>query len=113
MLFFNRVYTETARLLYKYFLCLLQEDDSDPEDEAEEAPEDAGGDDEEEEEEEELIDPGDAVREKCAEHPECTQFKLELETCNNRVNSRSQTEETCVQELFDFLECHDKCVSSM
>lgn len=51
------------------------------------------------------------VRDACGEHAECTKLKNELELCNQRVSSRSNTEETCVQELFDFLECQDKCVS--
>ena len=29
------------------------------------------------------------------------------------MNSKSNTEEICVQELFDFLECRDKCVSTI
>lgn len=29
------------------------------------------------------------------------------------MNSKSNTEEICVQELFDFLECRDKCVSAI
>lgn len=60
-----------------------------------------------------MEDPGDKVREACAESKECLKVKQELETCNQRVNSRSKTEETCVQELIDFLECRDKCVSSV
>ncbi len=51
------------------------------------------------------------VRESCGERAECAKFKNELEICNQRVSSKSNTEETCVQELFDFLECQDKCVS--
>lgn len=78
------------------------------------APGDGGGDgDGDEEDEEELEDPLDKVREACGEHAECTKLKDELELCNQRVSSRSNTEETCVQELFDFLECQDKCVSRL
>ena len=51
------------------------------------------------------------MRDACAEKPECVKLFQELETCNQRVNSRTKTEEICVQELFDFLECRDKCVS--
>ena len=53
------------------------------------------------------------MRDACAEKPECVKLFQELETCNQRVNSRTKTEEICVQELFDFLECRDKCVSSV
>lgn len=78
------------------------------------APGDGGGDgDDDEEDEEELEDPLDKVREACGEHAECAKLKDELELCNQRVSSRSNTEETCVQELFDFLECQDKCVSRL
>ena len=51
------------------------------------------------------------MRESCAEKGECAKLFQELESCNQRVSSKSKTEETCVQELFDFLECRDKCVS--
>lgn len=87
-------------------------DDSDPEDEGEQEESPEGGDeDDEEEDEEELEDPGDKVREACAQHKECAKLFEELEACNNRVNSKSNTEEICVQELFDFLECRDKCLA--
>jgi len=86
-----------------------EDEDSDPEDEGEEAPGD-DGDDGDDEDEEELEDPLEKVRDACGEHAECTKLKNELELCNQRVSSRSNTEETCVQELFDFLECQDKCV---
>lgn len=86
--------------------------DSDPEDEGEEETSDNDGDEEEEnEEEEELVDPAESMRESCAEKGECAKLFQELEICNQRVASKSKTEETCVQELFDFLECRDKCVS--
>ncbi|KAJ8039911.1 Cytochrome b-c1 complex subunit 6, mitochondrial [Holothuria leucospilota] len=64
---------------------------------------------EEDEDEEDLVDPRDEVVEKCEEH--CTAVKAELEACTDRVNSRPGTEETCEQELFDFLHCVDHCVS--
>ncbi|XP_071952490.1 cytochrome b-c1 complex subunit 6, mitochondrial-like [Antedon mediterranea] len=67
--------------------------------------------DEEEEEEEDLIDPSDAIREDCQKLSDCEAMKAELDVCNARVESRSQTEETCTQELFDFLHCVDHCVS--
>lgn len=85
-------------------------EDSDPDDEGEvEATGDDG--DDEEEEEEELEDQADKMRESCAEKGECAKLFQVLESCNQRVSSKSKTEETCVQELFDFLECRDKCVA--
>ena len=95
----------------------LKVEDSDPEDEGEEAEEPAGDggddDDDEEEDEEELEDPREKILEGCNESPKCAKAKLELDTCNQRVGSKSSTEETCVQELFDFMECADHCVSGM
>ncbi|XP_032236947.1 cytochrome b-c1 complex subunit 6, mitochondrial isoform X2 [Nematostella vectensis] len=76
--------------------------DPDPEEENEE---------EEEEEEEDLVDPMDAIRESCEEKPECSKLKLELSNCEERVNSKSSTTETCAQELLDFMHCRDHCVS--
>lgn len=35
-----------------------------------------------------------------------------LELCDARVSSRSQTEEQCTEELFDFLHARDHCVSA-
>ena len=48
------------------------------------------------------------VRSKCEAH--CPDLKKELAKCTERVSSRSNTEETCTQELFDFLHCVDHCV---
>ncbi|KAB0362094.1 hypothetical protein FD754_006250 [Muntiacus muntjak] len=53
---------------------------------------------EEEEEEEELVDPLKTARER-------------LELCDERVSSRSQTEEDCAEQLFDFLHARDHCVA--
>ncbi|XP_069792450.1 cytochrome b-c1 complex subunit 6, mitochondrial [Narcine bancroftii] len=66
---------------------------------------------EEEEEEEELLDPLTTIREQCDQKEKCAQLKLSLDTCTERVNSRSQTEETCTEELFDFLHARDHCVA--
>merc|ERR1711860_170473 len=64
--------------------------------------------DEEEEEEEELVDPADAIKEKCAED-HCVAIKERLDTCNERVSGRSNTEETCFEEILDFYHCVDHC----
>ena len=53
----------------------------------------------------------DKVREDCENKPSCQKYREELGTCTDRVNSRSNTEEHCTQELFDFLHCSEKCVS--
>lgn len=91
------------------FFVLFQVDDPDPEEE--EAEEEGEQEEEEEEEEEETEDPMDKIRESCEELSECTKLKQELDTCTERVNSKSKTTETCAQELLDFLHCRDHCVS--
>ena len=75
------------------------QDNEDPQEEEE---------DEDEEDEEEVVDPRLELREKC--EGSCTSYKKQLEECEARVNSRPGTEETCTQELFDFLHCVDHCV---
>ena len=59
----------------------------------------------------EMEDPQDVLKEKCGELPKCSKLREELDTCNERVTSKSNTTETCVQELFDFVHCVDHCVS--
>jgi ubiquinol-cytochrome c reductase subunit 6 len=61
--------------------------------------------------EEDLVDPMDTLKGKCQENL-CAQFKERLDECNNRVSScNGQTEETCVEEVMDFVYCIDKCVA--
>jgi ubiquinol-cytochrome c reductase subunit 6 len=63
-------------------------------------------------EEEELVDPGVVLKEKCSATDKHTvQLKARLEECNNRVSGKSQTSETCTEELFDYLHALDHCVS--
>ncbi|XP_041359799.1 cytochrome b-c1 complex subunit 6, mitochondrial-like [Gigantopelta aegis] len=61
------------------------------------------------EEEAELVDPQDTLKASCSGG--CEQYRAVLEKCNDRVNSRSNTAEMCVEELFDFVHCVDSCVS--
>ncbi|KAL2731441.1 hypothetical protein V1478_004986 [Vespula squamosa] len=62
------------------------------------------------EEEEELVDPQTVLREECSAK-NCEKLKEILNTCNDRVNSRKQTEETCLEELVDYVQCVDHCVA--
>ncbi|XP_026473912.1 cytochrome b-c1 complex subunit 6, mitochondrial-like [Ctenocephalides felis] len=62
-------------------------------------------------EEEELVDPQQALREKCAEEHHPKSLFEKYQTCNDRVNSRTKTEETCSEELFDYLHALDHCVT--
>ncbi|KAJ1169835.1 hypothetical protein NDU88_001723 [Pleurodeles waltl] len=65
----------------------------------------------EEEEEEEMVDPLTTVREHCEQSEKCTKLREKLELCDQRVSSRSHTEEDCTEELFDFLHARDHCVA--
>merc|ERR1712150_95544 len=66
---------------------------------------------EEDEDEEDLVDPQDTLKEECAQNAHCVALHEELERCNERVQSKENTEETCAQELYDFIHCVDHCVS--
>lgn len=46
-------------------------------------------------------------RDRCAEG--LTDLKDELDKCNARVSSKKDTAETCVQELWDYVEKLDAC----
>ncbi|XP_070324316.1 cytochrome b-c1 complex subunit 6, mitochondrial isoform X2 [Odocoileus virginianus] len=49
------------------------------------------------------------VREQCEQLEKCVKARERLELCDQRVSSRSQTEEDCTEELFDFLHARDHC----
>ena len=51
------------------------------------------------------------LEEKCGELVRCSKLKEVLEECNDRVSSRTKTNETCFEELSDFIVCVDECVS--
>ena len=52
-----------------------------------------------------------AIVEACQNSHHCEPMKALLDECNERVSGKSKTEETCTQELFDFIHCVDHCVS--
>ena len=62
-------------------------------------------------EEEELVDPHDTLKEQYRDSAHCKSFLAKLEECNTRVNSKSETTETCAEELFDLLHCVDHCIA--
>lgn len=62
------------------------------------------------EEEEELKDPQEWLKANCSKPGKCGYLKDLLLKCNERVNSRERTRETCEQELYDFVGCVDHCV---
>ncbi|XP_051159564.1 cytochrome b-c1 complex subunit 6, mitochondrial-like [Leptopilina boulardi] len=59
----------------------------------------------------ELVDPQKVLRETCSQQKKCRELQDRLTTCNDRVNSRKNTEETCMEELVDLVQCVDHCVS--
>ena len=63
-----------------------------------------------EDEEPELVDPQETLRAECKAQ-KCDKYRVKLETCNERVNSRSQTTESCYEELLDLFHCVDHCVA--
>ncbi|GCB70686.1 cytochrome b-c1 complex subunit 6, mitochondrial-like [Scyliorhinus torazame] len=65
----------------------------------------------EDEEEEDVVDPLTNIREQCEQIETCVKLREMLDTCTERVSSRSQTVETCTEELFDFLHARDHCVA--
>ena len=83
--------------------------------------EEAGGNDEEEddddeeeedeEDEEDPIDPMDTIRESCASSKACTDIYSRFEQCEVRVNSKTNTEENCSEEILDFFKCQDYCMA--
>uniref|UniRef100_A0A0K0CVD5 Cytochrome b-c1 complex subunit 6 n=1 Tax=Angiostrongylus cantonensis TaxID=6313 RepID=A0A0K0CVD5_ANGCA len=56
---------------------------------------------------EEGVDQLTQWRERCADH--AADFKALLDECNDRVNSRTNTEETCHQEMLDYIHHLDQC----
>ncbi|KAF2366215.1 Ubiquinol-cytochrome C reductase hinge domain [Trinorchestia longiramus] len=70
----------------------------------------AAPDEEEEEEEEDLVDPHVEMRETCTKTSACAVLKEKLEECSDRVNSKSNTSETCYEELIDLIQCVDHCL---
>ncbi|KAJ0173067.1 hypothetical protein K1T71_011243 [Dendrolimus kikuchii] len=66
--------------------------------------------DEEAVEEEDLVDPQETLKEECSQLPAAQNQWSKFQECNDRVNSRSNTAETCEEELIDYLHIIDKCV---
>merc|ERR1712215_372260 len=89
-----------------------QDDPEDEEEEEEAPPEEEEAEEEEEEDEEELVDPIEGLQESCGESNACAPSKEKYSTCNDRVNGRSKTEETCDEELIDYLHCVDHCLAA-
>lgn len=55
--------------------------------------------------------PQDTMKEECGKHSEAVSLRAKFNECEERVNSRSKTEETCEEELLDLLHAVDHCVA--
>lgn len=62
-------------------------------------------------EEEEVTCPKERLEELCSKSAPCHGYFTRYEECAKRVQSRPGTSETCTEELFDWTDCTDKCVS--
>lgn len=58
-----------------------------------------------------LQDIQEKLRDACRETKECIKVREVYESCAARVNSKSNTEETCHEEMMDCMHCVDHCVS--
>ncbi|EEB13449.1 ubiquinol-cytochrome c reductase complex 11 kDa protein, putative [Pediculus humanus corporis] len=58
----------------------------------------------------ETSDPQVHLRHQC-QNGECAKWYDKLEECNERVTSRTKTAESCHEEMIDFVNCLDHCVS--
>ncbi|XP_059226480.1 cytochrome b-c1 complex subunit 6, mitochondrial-like [Stomoxys calcitrans] len=59
-----------------------------------------------------MIDPQEELREKCALTHRITLLYEKLMECNDRVNSKSKTMETCEEQLFDYIHAIDHCAAN-
>lgn len=62
-------------------------------------------------EEEEIVCPQETLRAKCQEEGKIEKLFNNYQECNDRVNAKSKTNETCEEELFDYVQALDKCVA--
>merc|ERR1711972_1125576 len=94
--------TTSESVMDKFIPRVKAEEEDEPEEE-----EEAG--EEEEEDEEDLVDPAVQIKEDCANSAACISSKERLDACNERVNSKENTKETCLEEILDFYHCMDHC----
>lgn len=64
------------------------------------------------EEEEEMVCPQEQLREQCrANDHHVTGLLEKYNACNERVSAKTKTNETCEEELFDYIHALDHCVA--
>lgn len=54
----------------------------------------------------------DLFQDKCRESEKAQKLAEKLQACNDRVNAKSRTTETCVEELIDLFHYVDHCVAN-
>ena len=94
----TKTQSDKENMVDKFIPSVKAEDEDEPEEE-------------EEEDEEDLIDPAVEIKEKCADD-HCTKYKNRLDECNDRVTSKNNTTETCLEEILDFYHCVDHCAAN-
>ena len=94
----TKTQNDKENMVDKFIPSVKAEDEDEPEEE-------------EEEDEEDLIDPAVEIKEKCADD-HCTKYKNRLDECNDRVTSKNNTTETCLEEILDFYHCVDHCAAN-
>lgn len=89
------------------------EDEEEVEDEGQEEEGEELEEEDEEEEEEDLVDPREAIKDRCGRTKECKSFSSALNECNDRLEKGDLQfdGETCTEELFNFLHCVDGCAA--
>ncbi|TPX45003.1 hypothetical protein SeMB42_g04139 [Synchytrium endobioticum] len=55
-------------------------------------------------------DPKPGIEKECEEH-HCPSLKGKFESCQARVSETEGTEESCVEEFFDLMECVQHCAA--
>lgn len=64
------------------------------------------------EEEEEMVCPQEKLRDDCrAKDHHVAELLEKYNNCNERVNAKTKTSETCEEELFDYIHALDHCVA--
>ena len=89
---------------------VIKEENQESEEESN-SDEEAPGDEEAPADEEDPVDPMDTLREACGKTKHCSELMEIFEKCEERVKSKSHTEETCAEELLDFFHCQDECMA--
>lgn len=58
---------------------------------------------------EEIVDPLQTKREKCKQEEKCLQLQKRLDKCTKRVEKHPEREESCFEEVLDYVSCVDHC----